>query len=179
MNKFYLIIIIGLIATIGYFNYTLKNRDREIQRLNVENFTLNDKLKAQITISNGKYKIIYKEGKPGKNTETIKYVNVYVPPENHNTTIQVGQDDQIEVIYNKYGFTFTPFLGVSYSKTFTPELGVRLFYYDRWGSGLSTGFKDLRVFMDYRLDWEYVKNTSIGLYISNAGEYGVAAHTFF
>ena len=173
MSKVNLFIFAILIIVIAGMAFNLKAKDAEIGRLVTENFTLSERLKAQIQITNGKYKIVYRD------KEVVKYVNVFVPPENTTTYIYVDNDDQVNIEYKKFDFTFTPFVGVSYSGELSPEIGARLFYFDRWGTGISLSPKNVRAFVDYRPDLSFMKNSSVGVFISNDQEVGANIHTFF
>lgn len=180
-------IIIAFLLAIGFIFlglwFTIKQKDRQIDKLTVENFTLNTKLQGQVKIVNGKVQIIYRDKIVEKtitnNVEKIIEKKVYLPPENKNTVIAVDKDGKIDIKYDSWGTTFYPFVGLSYSGRFSPELGARLFYLGRWGTGLSASTHNIRWFIDYRPDIDWLKNTSLGVFVGNDKETGLVVHTFF
>lgn len=182
MNKVYAVVIAILLVVCGMFYFQIRSKDKQIDKLNVENFTLNEKLQAQVKITNGKVQIVYKDKEKiryqDKIVEKIIEKKVYLPPENKDTIITVDRDGKVDIIYDRYGFTFTPFVGLSYSGKFAPELGARFFYFDRWGTGLSASVHNIRWFIDYRIDFEWTKNTSVGVFTSSDKESGFVVHCF-
>ena len=56
------ITIFVVLMTLKLFDtITVNNKQKEIDRLVTENFTLNAKLKSQVQISNGKTRILYRD----------------------------------------------------------------------------------------------------------------------
>ena len=171
-SKIYNIAFIFLIGAFIFMSTGMKMKDREIQKLNAENFTLNDKLKAKVQIIDGKVKVVYRY------KDKIKYKNVYIPPESSGATIIIDKNDKVDIEYSKFGTTITPFIGLSYDEKFSPELGARLVYYSKFGAGVSASPERTAIFIDYRLDFGLIKNSSIGLFIGNNDKSGVCWHTF-
>jgi hypothetical protein len=178
IEKFKNLVIILLLGCLVIFQFITHQKDAALQKLQSENLQLNEKIKSIIQIQGNQVKIVYKEGKPGKNTETIKYVNVYIPHESPHTTITTDTDGHVTVDTQKYGTGFWPFIGLGYSNKLKPMLGARLAYYERWGVGLSTGFDGLALFSDVRTDWDLFKNSSFGLFYDTNKNLGVSIHTF-
>ena len=178
VNKIKNYLIIILLCALAVFQITARNKDSQIQKLQVQNLQLNDKLKSVVQIHGNQVQIVYKEGKPGKNTEIIKYINTYIPPESNNTTISTDDNGKVTIDYSKYGAGFYPFIGLGYSDSLRPLVGARLLYWNRYGLGISTGFTGLNVFADVRTDWELFKNSSFGLFYGTDKNLGVSIHTF-
>jgi len=169
MNKVLTSLII-IISIISFF--ALKQKDAEIEKLTQENFTLNESLKSSIKIDNNKVKILY------RNKEKIVYKNIYIPPENQNTTITTDKDDKINIIYKKYGTTFMPFIGITYNNKFKSEIGARLFYFNRFGTNISLKEKAASFGLDYRINYGIINNSAIGIFIDSDKKYGLSFHTF-
>lgn len=152
--------------------FLLKQKDKQIEKLEKENFTLNENLKGKININQNDVKIIYRD------KEKIVYKKVYIPPESQNNSITIDQDDKVKINYDKYGFTFIPFIGLAYSNKLQPEIGVRLIYYDRWGINLNIKEGSFGIGVDRRINYGIINNSAIGLFIDNNKNFGISIHTF-
>ncbi len=171
-EKFKNIIIIILLSALMIIQIISNLKENKIQKLQSENFQLNDKLQSIIKIQNNKIKIIYKD------KEKIKYVNIYVPPESPSTTITTDNDGKISIDYSKFGAGLYPFVGLGYTNKVKPILGTRLIYWNRFGFGVSTTFDGVSLFGDVRTDLQFLKNSSLGLFYDNNKNLGVGVHTF-
>jgi septum formation topological specificity factor MinE len=176
MNK----VLIVLLIVISFISWnSLEIKQSEIDELIKENFTLNDKLKSQVTITNDRVKVVYKVIDKVTQKEVVKYINKYIPPESKDLKINTDKNNKIEVIYDRYGFIFLPYVGICFDSDINPEIGMRILYYDRFGLGLSARKNGLGIGFDYRINYGIINNSAIGLYYNiNDKAIGVDLHTF-
>lgn len=148
------------------FNSFLK--DRAINTLTEQNTTLQNDLKAQITIT-PKRQIIYKTRTI---TGEVKTIIKYLPVEGSATINQNADTGEIDLKAKNHGWTFRPLAsGMIDNKGLSGGIGARLYFYDRWGAGgivsLSNNINEVKpkIFVDRRVDdfVPFLYNTSVGL----------------
>jgi hypothetical protein len=151
--------------------FIIKQKEKELGKIQAENVKLNEKIKSLIKIDVNRIQIIYKD------RDIVKYLNIYVPPEG-GATITTDDNDQIKIDYKKFGFGVYPFLGLGFSNSLKPLVGARLFYFSRYGVGVLTTLDGVSLFADVRTDIGWLKNSSFGIF-GNKDTLGVGMHTFF
>lgn len=171
LNKNVIIILI-IAALLLFYNFQLSLKQKEIDKLQAENFKLDEKVKSLIKLNGNKIQIVYKD------REKIKYIIKYLPPESP-VDIITNDDGNIDVKYNWWGIGAWPFLGVGYSDKIHPILGARFIYVDRFGLGALTTFNGVSIFADVRTDLKMFQNSSFGIFYDNNKNLGIGVHTFF
>lgn len=177
LEKFKNIVIIVLMILCALGFYQVKKLEKEQNRLLVENVNLNEKIKQIVTISNGKVKIVYRD----KDKVIIKYV--YLSPSSGGATTVITSDDDTVAINNEwYGFTFTPFVGMTAGKGLGVEAGARFFYLNHFGfygalNKLGENNVEPALGVDYHIQWGFLQNSAVGVFYSPSN-IGLGFHSF-
>lgn len=159
MYKF-LFYITLIILSFTFLHYKYEEYKNNKQILN-QGTLLPDQKKTIITKDNSMVTKTLNE-KTGKVEVKVNYI----PPESKQEVI-IKKNGDVEVDYNTYGLTISPFASCIFSKDITGALGIRFLYWNRYGLGLSLDNQFTPYLtIDRRIDDILFNNLAVALNIS-------------
>lgn len=159
-NYLILALIVLSIVLYGFYSYE-KNKNSDSV---FENTPLPTGVKKQIVQENGKLKI--KENI--KNSSgTVTAVQIFHTYPESNTTINIKDDDSIEVDQNIWGLCLRPAFALDYAENINMGISVRFLFYRSFGAVAGINYDivnkevNLSIAADYRLNIINTPNISV------------------
>jgi hypothetical protein len=120
------------------------NRHEEnVARLSTEKGVLEDRLKNQLTVKGNTVTFLAED----KKDNVVKFV-----PREGGVTVSETKDGKTELNIDNWGFTVKPGFGAYYTGDFEGVLDMKLFYYDRWSSGVGSSLTGPNVWVSRHID---------------------------